>query len=439
MSSGTTAIVLAAGKGTRMRSPRPKVLQPLCGRPMLAWVLDQARALEPERIVLVVGAGADEVAEAAHGMVGDRPLAVAVQEPQRGTGHAVQVAAAEGLVGERVVVLYGDMPLLRPETLEALVAAQRAAGPGAMAITTALPTEPRGFGRIVREDGAVRRVVEERDASPEETAIREVNVGVYCFDRAALGADLPRLSDANAQGELYLTDLVELGLDGGRPVASVRLEDPDEGLGVNTLHHLAEVRARLQERIQEVHLGAGVLIEDPASTVIDHGVEIGAGTAILPFSVIRSGVRIGAGCEVGPFTHLRTGTVLADGAVVGNFTEFKNSTVGERSKVKHLSYLGDTRLGARTNVGAGTIFANYDGRAKHVTEVGDGVFLGSGTIVVAPNAVPDGASTGAGAVVTRGAGMGPGDTFVGVPARRLAPRRPIVSGEEGVESEREEE
>jgi len=420
MSSGITVVVLAAGKGTRMKSPRPKVLHPLCGRPMLAWVLDQAASLDPERVVLVVGAGAADVEAAARASLAGRDLALVVQEPQRGTGHALAVAMPEVPDCERVVVLYGDMPLLAPATLAELVRRQRAAGYGSLALLTARPADTHGLGRIVRDAaGTFARIVEERDAGPAERALREVNVGVYCLDRAALDQDLPRLSDDNSQGELYLTDLARLAVDARRRVVTLELEDAEEGLGVNTLRQLADVRARLQERILEAHLENGVLIEDPSSAVIDHGVEIGAGTHVLPFTVLRSGVRIGAGCEVGPFTHLRSGTVLEDGAQVGNFTECKNSTLGRGSKAKHLSYLGDTHVGERTNIGAGTIFANYDGKAKHRTEVGNRVFVGSGTIVVAPNRLPDGSTTGAGAVVTRSADVQPGETFVGMPARRL--------------------
>lgn len=435
MTSGTTVVVLAAGKGTRMKSPRPKVLHPLCGRPMLAWVMDQASALDPDRIVLVVGAGAEEVAEAARKMAPERDVRTVVQEPQRGTGHAVQVAAPELPAGERVVVLYGDMPLLRPESLVDLVGLQRRAGPGAIALTTSRPASARGYGRIVRDAaGAFERIVEEKDASPAQRAIDEVNVGVYCLDREALLQDLPRLSDDNAQGELYLTDLPEMAVGAGRAVVSLELEDDAEGLGVNTLRQLAEVRGYLQDRILEEHLANGVLIEDPATATVDHGVEIGAGTSIFPHVVLHAGVRIGRGCEVGPFTHLRTGTVLEDGAQVGNFTECKNSTLGKGSKAKHLSYLGDTKVGERTNIGAGTIFANYDGKAKHESVVGDRVFIGSGTIVVAPNRVPDDATTGAGAVLTRSADMRPGEVFIGMPARPH-PRRSTPDPDEGYDEE----
>ena len=429
MASGTTVVILAAGKGTRMRSRRPKVLHPLCGRPLVAWVVEQALSLDADRVVLVVGHGAEEVGPAAQEAAGQTPLEVVVQEPQLGTGHAVQVTTSVLGEPERVVVLYGDMPLLRGESLAELVEAQRGAGEGATGMMTARPDDPRGYGRIVRgADGAFERIVEQKDCTPEQLEVDEVNLGVYCFDGPSLLRDLPRLSDDNAQGEYYLTDLPGLAVEEGRAVVTVDLADHHEAAGVNTVSQLAEARWVMQARILEDHMEGGVLIEDPATTYIDHGVEIGPGTHVLPCTYVHTGVRIGEGCEVGPFTHLRSGTVLADGAQVGNFTECKNSTIGAGSKAKHLSYLGDTHVGARTNIGAGTIFANYDGQAKHRTEVGDGVFVGSGTIVVAPNELPDGTTTGAGAVVTRSADMQAGEVFVGVPARRLSKR---AAAEEG--------
>ena len=286
---------------------------------------------------------------------------------------------------------------------------------------TSCPDDPRGFGRVVRDEqgSTVRRIVEDKDATPEERSIPEVNLGVYAFDGAALLELLPRLQSNNRQGELYLTDVVGMLVEAAKPVHAIELESVEEGIGVNSLADLAEARWVLQERILQAHLDNGVYIEDPASTYIDHGVEIGEGTKILPCTVIRGGVKIGKGCEVGPFTQLRPGTVLEDGAEVGNFTECKNARLGRHSKAKHLAYLGDAVIGAETNIGAGTIFANYDGRHKHTTHVGDKAFIGSGTVIVAPNTIADNATTGAGAVVTHDAGIGKGEVWVGVPARPL--------------------
>jgi bifunctional UDP-N-acetylglucosamine pyrophosphorylase/glucosamine-1-phosphate N-acetyltransferase len=422
----TSVVILAAGLGKRMKSARPKVLASLCGRPMVAWVVDQALALDPERILLVVGHGADEVEKALVASGQRSRVTLVVQEPQLGTGHALQVCAkALGKDPGRVVVLYGDMPLLRPRSLSELLAAHEERAPTGVALMTAWPDDPRGFGRIVRdanESASVKKIVEERDASTEERDIGEVNLGVYCFDGRALLDALPRLKNDNKQREYYLTDVVGMFVEQALPAVAVELDDQDEAIGVNTLAHLAEARWALQVRILETHMENGVYVEDPATTYIDHGVDIGVGTKILPCTVIRAGVKIGAGCEVGPFTQLRAGTVLDDGAEVGNFTECKNARIGAHAKAKHLAYIGDATIGAKTNIGAGTIFANYDGVAKHKTMVGERAFMGSGTIVVAPNSIGDGATTGAGAVITRNAAVGRGEVWVGVPARKLEKR-----------------
>lgn len=420
MSSGTTVVILAAGKGTRMKSERPKVLHELCGRPMLGWVLDAAASLEPDRIVVVVGHRANEVEAAAREELPERDLRFVLQEPQLGTGHALQVAAPAIGDAARVVVTYGDMPLLTGESLQELVDEQMAAGEGATTLLTAFVDDPFGYGRVLRreEDDTFERIVEQKDASEAERIVNEINLGVYCFSRSELDEDLANLSNDNAQGEYYITDLAGMAVAAGRPVRPVVIEDSAEAQGINDLAQLADVRWRIQLRILEEHMASGVRIMDPATTYIDHGVTIGAGTEVLPCTVVRAGVVIGENCEVGPFSHLRVGSVLEDGAEVGNFTEMKKSRLGAGSKAKHLSYLGDTRVGEGANIGAGTIFANYDGKNKHESVVGDGAFVGSGTIVVAPNEVPKGATTGAGAVVTGSAKIKEGETWIGLPARK---------------------
>ena len=420
-STPITVVILAAGLGKRMKSDKPKVLAPACGRPMISWVLDAAAALAPTRILLVVGHGKELVAAALESSGQAKGVTLVHQKEQLGTGHAVQVCLPQlKKSAGRVVVLYGDMPLLGTATLQSLVELQARAAEGGAAILTACPDNARGFGRVLRgPNGSVERIVEEKDCTPAQKAIEEVNTGVYVFDGKALVDALPRLSNDNAQKEYYLTDVVAMLAASGLPVVAHETEELDEIIGVNNLVHLSEARWALQQRILEQHLLNGVSIEDPATATIDHGVEIGAGTRILPYTVIRAGVKIGAHCEVGPFTHLRTGTVLEDGAEIGNFTECKNAHVGQHTKAKHLAYLGDVTLGARANVGAGTIFANYDGKLKHKSVVGDGAFLGSGTVVVAPNTIGKRATTGAGAVLTRASAVGEGEVWVGVPARRL--------------------
>ena len=429
-----TVVVLAAGQGTRMKSPRAKVLHPVCGRALLGWVLDQALSLAPRRVVLVLGDRREQI-EAWLEASGERArlatsgveLLLAEQRPQLGTGHALLMCLAELRAalaadgpGSPVVVLYGDMPLLTAHSLAELVRARPAGG---ASLLTATVGDPTGYGRILRTPaGAVRAIVEHKDASPAERAVHEINVGVYAFPAELLPAHLERLEPKNAQGEYYLTDVVGSLVAEGRGVVAVPLEDSAEAAGVNTLAQLAAARSVLHGRILEAHLAAGVLIEDPANVAIDHGVEIGAGSHILPFTVIRTGVRVGEGCEVGPFAHLRAGTVLADGAEVGNFTECKNAVLGAKSKAKHLSYLGDVTVGAGANIGAGTIVANYDGVHKHHTTIGERAFVGSGTILIAPSRVGDGALTGAGAVVKRGSDIPAGEAWVGLPARSRGPR-----------------
>ncbi|MSR63635.1 MAG: bifunctional N-acetylglucosamine-1-phosphate uridyltransferase/glucosamine-1-phosphate acetyltransferase [Planctomycetes bacterium] len=424
MSNAGTVVILAAGAGTRFLSRKPKVLQPLCGRPMLGWILDQARALSPERIVLVLGHGADEVRAAVEvdcaamgATAAERAsLRFVLQAERKGTGHAVLLALPELAPSDPVVVLYGDMPLLRTESLSALCAARSTAD---AAILTAVVSKPRGFGRILRHAGEFAGVVEEQDASAEQKRITEVNLGVYAFARADLERCLPRLTNHNTQGEYYLTDVPAMVLAAGGRVRALELEDEREAIGVNTIEHLSEARRELQWRILAAHMARGVYIEDPATTFIDHGVTIAAGARILPCTVIRGGVTIGAECEVGPFTHLRAGTVLAAGAEVGNFTEAKNAHIGEHTKAKHLSYLGDVTIGHHANIGAGTIVANYDGKQKHRTLIGDRAFVGSGSVLIAPCQVGAGALTGGGAVVTRNSNVPPGEAWVGVPARPM--------------------
>jgi bifunctional UDP-N-acetylglucosamine pyrophosphorylase/glucosamine-1-phosphate N-acetyltransferase len=280
------------------------------------------------------------------------------------------------------------------------------------------------MGRVLRDDsGKLLGVREAKDCDEDQLWIEEFNVGTYCFDGERLPAVLAKLSSDNAQGELYLTDTVAELLADDELVETLTLVDTDEALGVNTLEELALARQVIQERILVAHLENGVIIEDPGTTFIDHGVAIGAGTRILPCTVIRSGVVIGADCEVGPFSHLRVGTYMEEGAEVGNFVEVKKSFIGSHTKAKHLTYLGDTTIGQRSNIGAGTITANYDGKAKHPTVIGDGAFVGSGTVLVAPAKMGDGATTGAGAIVTRNTQIPPGDVYVGVPAKSLKDRK----------------
>ena len=411
------AVILAAGKGSRMRSDLPKVLHEVGGRTMLAHLLDTLKEAKVSSSVVVVGSSAAQVRRGAKG----NGIRFALQKPQHGTGHAV-LCARKALSGFRgiLLVLPGDAPLVRAETLKALVLTCQ--GGAACAVLTLDLERPHGYGRIVRDGaGQVMGIVEEANLTPDQKGIREVNSAIYAFQAEALWPALQAVpwSKARKGREIYLTDVLAVLHRQGKRVEGLKATDPDEAVGINTPAELAYANAVLRRRALEAYLEAGVRIEDPATTYIESGVAIGSGTLIHPFCVIRSGVRIGRGCEVGPFAHLREGTVLADGAEIGDFVETKKAAIGRHSKAKHLAYLGDVTIGAGVNIGAGTIVANYDGRAKHHTVVKDGAFIGSGSVLVAPVTVGKGATTGAGAVVTRGCDVPDGAVVVGVPARRL--------------------
>jgi len=425
-------VVLAAGQGTRMRSATPKVLHTLGGRSLLGHVLAAAEPLSAGTTVVVVGSGRDQV-EAHLADVAPGALAV-VQEQQRGSGHAAEVAlaAVPDLEGS-VLVVNGDSPLLTSRTLAGLVAAHDAAG-SVFTVLTAEVDDPTGLGRIVRDErGAPRAIVEERDATDEQRAIREVNAGVYVTDAATLRRVLARIGTSNAQGEQYLTDALAPLVDGGAPTAAVRADDPDDVLGCNDRRELAERRRTLNDRVLDDLMRSGVTVVDPQTTWVDVTCSVGADAVLEPgtqlrgtttvaggavvgpdttlvdcavaegASVVRShclGAAIGPEATVGPFSYLRPGTRLERGAKVGAFVETKNVQVGEGSKVPHLSYVGDATIGRAANVGAATVFVNYDGVAKHHTTIGDQVRIGSDTMLVAPVTVGDGAYTAAGSVIT---------------------------------------
>lgn len=427
MSRPLAVICLAAGLGKRTKVSTPKVLLPLCGRSLATWALAATAPLKPVRTVVVLHHQKDQVQKdvtaSTAGMF--QRLDFVDQGSPKGTGHAVQVAMAalSDFVGD-VLVVYGDCPLITTDTLRDLrdLRANTAGGPPC-SLLTAYPEETKGLGRILRdEQGRFLGIREERDCSPGERALDEINAGFYCFDSQALRPALAALRNDNAQGEYYLTDAVASFAQRGLEVPTLEASDPTEILGVNSLYDLALARSVMQERILEEHLAQGVLIVDPGTTWIDHGVRIGADTKIQPCTIIGAGCVIGSRCEVGPFAHLRAGTVLEDGAEVGNFVEAKKTRMGARSKAKHLTYLGDATIGSDANIGAGTITANYDGVHKHETHIGARCFVGSGSVIVAPSRLGDASMTGAGAIVKRGSEIGAGEVWVGVPARKLKMR-----------------
>lgn len=405
-------VVLAAGQGTRMRSARSKVLHPIAGRPMLAYPLELAEALAPERLVVVVGRDAEAVQEAFAGRA-----RFAVQAEQRGTGHAVQVAlpALDGFAGE-VLVLYGDTPLLRPESLARMRSVKAKSGAPLVILSSPEPLP----GLLVRgADGRVERIVEQTDATPDELAsLREGNTGVYLIDAGLLVAALDELDDANEQGELYLTDVVTRARARGLPVEAVRLEDAEEALGVNTRAELAQACAAQHRRNAARWMAEGVSFVAPEASWVDTDVVIGRDSTIEPGVVITRGSRLGEGVHVkahsvieeseigddvvvGPMAHLRPGCQLARGVRIGNFVEVKNSRLGEGVKADHLAYIGDAEVGPGSSFGCGAITVNYDWERKHRTVVGAGVRVGCNANLVAPRRLEDGAFVAAGVTVTR--------------------------------------
>ncbi len=445
-----TAILLAAGQGTRMKSNLPKVLHPLAGKPMIWHSLQAIRQVTTEKPVVVLGHGAEEVAE----FLGDSARIV-MQEPQLGTGHAV--TQAESLLKGKtdyVVVCYADMPLLRAETLGKLIETQKQ-NQGPLSMLTVIADDPRGFGRVVRNaQGTVEAIVEEYVAAPEQLQIKELNVGGYCFSSDWLWSALPRIP-LSKKGEYYLTDTVELAVKDGLPVRATVMDDLEETIGINTRVHLSEVEAALRRRVNRAHMLNGVTLMDPASTYIEMGVKIGRDTVILPNTYIHGETEIGEAntigpntiirdskignrCKVlasvmegalldddvdmGPFARLRKGAHLGPHVHMGNFGEVKDSYLGPGVKMGHFSYIGNAQIGAETNIGAGTITCNFDGEKKHPTEIGENVFIGSDTMLVAPVKLGKGARTGAGSVVTKD--VADHTLVVGMPARAIKKLEP---------------
>lgn len=424
-------VILAAGLGKRMRSSLPKVLHPLAGRPLLGHVLAASQALAPERIVVVHGHGGEQVQAA----FSDHDCVWVEQAEQRGTGHAVIQAlpAVEDL--DRILVLYGDVPLIAPETLRGLI---DASAPTHLGLLTAELEDPAGYGRIIRDtEDRVVRIVEHKDAAPDELAVGEINTGFLVADRARLADWLGAIRDDNAQGEYYLTDVIGIAADEGVQIATAQPGDLAEVAGVNDRVQLAELERTYQRWAAEALMRAGVTLIDPnrfdlrgrleaesdvsidINVIIEGEVRLGAGVSVGPNCVLKDcvigpgtqimancvieGAAVGAEARIGPFARLRPEARLADETHVGNFVEIKKSTVGRGSKVNHLTYLGDSEVGAKVNVGAGTITCNYDGVNKSKTIIGDGAFIGSNTALVAPVSVGEGATIGAGSVVSKDA------------------------------------
>jgi len=423
-------VVLAAGKGTRMKSARPKVLHPVAGKPIIHRVLAAARALRPRTVTLVVGHQASELKSALSGETG---VTFVVQEPQLGTAHAL-LQAESALAGRRgtVLLLYGDVPMLTAVTLQTLLKTHVDARAAATVLTAIVPA-PFGYGRIVRSGEQIARIVEERDATSAEREIQEINSGIYAFALEGLFDAVRSIAAENAQREYYLTDLVAVFLQRGQTVATMTVQRADEIRGINSRGELAEVSSIVRRRKNDELMAAGVTIEDPATTYVDDEVTIGADTTIHPGVSIEGATTIGERCEihsgvrivastigsgvvinnhciiaeaaiaddavVGPFAHLRSGADVRERARVGNFVELKKTVLGAGSKSMHLAYLGDATIGANVNVGAGTITCNYDGTAKNPTIIEDGAFIGSDSQLIAPVTIGKGAYVGSGTTV----------------------------------------
>ena len=429
-SLNTSIVILAAGQGKRMNSALPKVLQPLAGRPLLQHVIACSQAVGAEDICVVYGHGGDKV-RAAFAECG---LRWALQEEQHGTGHAVQQAMPETPDDNQVLVLFGDVPLLTPKTIRNLLAS---CGAGDVAVLTVDADDPFGYGRIVRQDGAIVRSVEEKDASDEEKAITEINTGVTCCPAGKLKSWLGQLKNDNSQGEYYLTDVLGMAVADGVVVHGIKADNQAEVMGINDKRQLAEAERALQKRLVDQLLDEGVTFADPArvdirgelkcgrdvfidvNAVFEGNVTLGDGVRIESNNLIRDsqlgagtlvhsnchieGATTGESCEIGPFARMRPGVMLANNVKIGNFVEVKNSVIADGSKVNHLTYIGDTKIGTGVNVGAGTITCNYDGANKHKTTIGNDVFIGSGVNLVAPVEIGDGATIGAGSTITKAA------------------------------------
>lgn len=427
------SVVLAAGQGKRMKSKLYKVLHPVCGKPMVGHVVSVLERLESSRPIVVVGHGADEV----RGYLGDR-AEYALQERQLGTGHAVMqaaplLAAADGLA----IVVYGDTPLITEGSLRAMIELHRAQG-AAATILTAIFAEPHGLGRVIRDAaGNLDRIVEQKDCTAEEAAIREINAGTYIFDNRKLFAALARVTNDNAQQEYYLTDVIGILQADGERVLAYCTADPSEAIGVNDRAALADAEKAMRERINRAHMLAGVTIVDAAQTYIEADVTIGSDTVVLPGCLLRGGTSIGEDCvigphadiadsviadrvtikqsvlteaevgadsSVGPFAYLRPKSKLGEQVKIGDFVELKNATLGDGSKVSHLSYVGDAVVGRNVNFGCGAITVNYDGFNKQVTEIGDDAFVGSNVNLIAPVKIGDRAYVVAGSTITHDVG-----------------------------------
>lgn len=411
------AIVLAAGRGTRMKSDIPKALHEIFGRPIISYILDSLRAAGVTDIVTVAGYGSDRLRKAID-------TRIVIQKRLLGSGDAC--AAAKNLLGGykgNIIVICGDTPLVKSETIRKLILRHKASG-ASLTLTTAKLKNPTGYGRIVRDasSGSVVKIVEEVKARLYEKVINEVNVGTYCFKAKDLFDSLGKIKSDGQRKEFFLTDTIEILNKAGKVIESIEIEDIDEVMGINSRKDLAEASRVLKNNILDEVMSSGVTVEDPLTTTIYPGVRIGRDTTIYPNTFIGPNVEIGRHCRIGPFARLTAGVEIGDGVIIGNFVELVRTTIGDGCRVKHHTYLGDATLGKKVNIGAGAITANYDGKNKNKTIICDNAFIGVGSVLIAPLRIGRGATVGAGCVVLRGRDVPEGETVVGVPAKILGKR-----------------
>ena len=389
-------IILAAGKGTRMKSNLPKVLHKVCGKPMLEHVIETAKNAGSSREVVIIGSGAEEVKKNISG------VEFALQAEQLGTGHAVKMAKDKlADVDGTVMILCGDTPLITSDLLKSFIDSHNKSKAAATVLTAIMP-DATGYGRIVRnQSGTVDKIVEHKDANEDELQIHEVNAGIYCFDKKILFDALDQVTNDNAQGEYYLTDVLEIIHNQGLVINAMISNDFTQILGINSRQQLALAERILRQRKNFELMDSGVTILDPDSTFIDSNVEIGRDTIIYPFTFIEGNIKIGENCSIGPFVHIRPGSKIGDKVKIGNFVEVKNSNIGEGTKLPHLQYIGDSDVGSNVNIGCGTVTCNYDGKNKFRTTIGNNVFVGCNTNLVAPVNVGDNVYIAAGSTINQ--------------------------------------
>ncbi|MEK7850049.1 MAG: NTP transferase domain-containing protein [Candidatus Omnitrophota bacterium] len=418
--SNFCVIILAAGEGKRMKASVPKVLCEICGKPMVQYVVEAASLIKPKKIIVVIGRKRAQVKD-----VFASNVRVACQEKPLGTADAVKAAIKDIPPDAKdVIVLYGDTPLITEETIRVLYDFHSSRNVSCTVLTTFLDN-PRGYGRILRnEAGQLVGIIEDKDANYQQKNIREINTGMYCFKKDELLEALKYVKPAANTAEFYLTDVFSWLFSRNRKIDACVVDTSQEVLGVNSQGQLLEAAEILRRRVLERFLEAGVSIADFKTIFIDASVQIGSGTKVLPFTVIEKGVSVGKDCSIGPFCHLRQGAVLKDKVSVGNFTEIKNSYLDEATRVRHVSYIGDTKIGKKVNIGAGTVVANFDGKKKNKTIIKDKAFVGCDTVLIAPVSIGKNAIVGAGSVVTRDHNVPDGALVVGVPAREIKRKKP---------------